>query len=134
MEYQCSHLDALSCSLINSRGVHERSMRDSSRSTVQLGVITLDEHNFRRRLSIKVIPLVCLIWADGQCLASSIRIDEVDRHQIGLGNRVSISYRERILEDCLDGAPDVNDLVASLEELVRFSWEVVRYATPGSIV
>lgn len=47
---------------------------------------------------------------------------------------MGVSYRERILEDRLDWSPDIDDLVASLEELVRFRGEMVRYSTPGSVV
>ena len=36
-----------------------------------------------------------------------------------------LSDGKRVFQDALDGTPDIDDLVAGLEQLVRLLWEVV---------
>lgn len=66
------------------------------------------------------------VRTDGQRLPTSVGIDESYRHKIGIGHGRRVGYCERIFVDWLDGAPDVDDLVACLQKLFGFFWEVVR--------
>jgi hypothetical protein len=61
-------------------------------------------------------------------------VDEADRHEIRVRNGVCVSDGERVLVDGLDGAPDVDDLVARGQELVGQLGQVERNAGAGGRV
>jgi hypothetical protein len=83
---------------------------------------------------VNVVPLVLLAGATGISLAAVVGVDESDWNEIRIRHRVGVSYSERISEDALDGALDVNDLVARGEELIGFSRQVVGDALFGHLV
>lgn len=109
-------------------GVTERSMRDPPRTTIKLRVKTLDQRDLVGLLAVEEVPLVVWIWTYGERLALAVRVDQADWNQIRLGDAVRVGDGERVLEDLLDRPPYVDDLVARLQQPVRFLGQVVWYS------
>ena len=53
-------------------------------------------------------------------LALAGRVDELNSDEIRVWDRMSVSNSQRVFQDRLDGSPDVDDLIASLEQFVGF--------------
>lgn len=125
MEYKSSDLDTFTriCSL--SFGIDKRGMRHSSSSTIGLGIKTLDQSDHLRRLSIAVVPLVCWVRSHSVSLSGSIGVNQRDTDEVAVGDSVSIRDSQWVLVDGLYRAPDIDDLVTTLEKLVGFVREVV---------
>lgn len=117
MENQSSHLNTLPRSLIDSLRVRKRRMRHTPRPTINLRIKALNQRHQIRSLRISVIPLNIRIGLDGIRLAFPVRVDELDGYKIAIWDGVRVCYRQRISEDCLDGTPDIDDLVSAFEEL-----------------
>lgn len=58
-------------------------------------------------------------------------VDEFDGDEVGVRDGVCVCDGERVFEDCLDGSPDVDDLVAAPEEGCGFGGEMVRDSVFG---
>jgi hypothetical protein len=65
---------------------------------------------------------------DGIRLASAVRVNQLHNHQVLVVNTASLRDGQRVALHGLDGAPDIDDLDASLEQLVRFVRKMVRHA------
>lgn len=62
-----------------------------------------------------------------QRLAPAIRVDQLNHYQPVIADAVRFCYSQRVALDGLDGTPDVDDLHAAFEQLLRFVGEVVRH-------
>ena len=116
------------------RFIHERRMRHPSRASIKLTVETLDQHNFLRRLSICVEPLMFRIWSDRKRLTLTIRIDQGHRDQVSVRHAISLCDGERVAVNGFDGTPDVDDLVAGFEQLISEIGQVMGDAGFGGAV
>jgi hypothetical protein len=67
-------------------------------------------------------------------LTLAIRIDQLNDHKVLIVDTVRFRDSQRVALDGLDGAPDVDDLYASLKQLVCFVGEMVRYTRQGSFI
>ena len=104
-------------------------MRHASRPSVKLGVVALDQQHLLRRLLPQIVPLVRLVRAHTERLALTIRVDQLDRDEVAVRHTAGVNHTERVFVDRGDGTPDVDDLVAGLEELGGLGgWEVMRHA------
>lgn len=130
VENQSPDLDRLSTIVIYVLRVNKSGMRHAPRSSVELGVVTLDQGNLIDILAVEVIPLVLVVGADGVRLALAGWVDQTDADEVGVRDTVGVGDGEGILEDLFDGTPDVDDLVAGGEELVGFGGEVVWDTAP----
>jgi hypothetical protein len=128
VEDQAADFNGLPCSLILSIRVGESSVRHSAGTAIELAVIALDQGNFLRLLSVAEVPFVLGIGLNGQCLALAVGIDQTDGHQVCLWYTVSIGDSERVLENLLDGTPDIDNLVSCLQQLVGDLRQMVRDA------
>lgn len=106
-------------------GIAESSMRDSPGTAVELGVKALDERDLVGLLAVQEVPFVILVWEHSVCLAVAGRVDERHADEVGVRDRVGVRDGEWILEDRFDWSPDVDDLVAGLEETIGFVGEMV---------
>lgn len=131
MEHQRSNLNTLPRLLAYRLRIYKGGMRHPPRPPVKLRIKTLDQHDLLRRLAVDIIPSVLCVGTHSQRLAPSVGIDEPDRNKVSIGHRKRVSYREWVFVDCLDGSPDVYYLVACLEQVFGFVWEVVRHAVFG---
>lgn len=118
VEDQSPDLNTLPRLLVLGRWVDKRCMRHSPRTTIELRVVALDEHNLLRRLPVQVEPPMAFVGPNGERGTFSVWVDEGNGHEIRLGNRVRVCNRQRILEHALDGAPDVDDLMASAQQRI----------------
>lgn len=134
MENQCADLNALPPILSLSLRIHKRGVWHTTRPPIRLRIEAFNQSHQFRRLSIPVIPFDIRIRLDGERLALAIRIDELHPDEVTLRYRVRISHSQRIFEDRLDRAPDINDLVSSFQELWGFVGEVVANAFLGCFV
>lgn len=80
------------------------------------------------------MPLDIGIWSHRTGLARTIGVNQRDRDDITIGNGMGIGDGQRILQDGLDGTPDVNYLESSLEELGCLVWKMIRHAASGCAV
>lgn len=104
-------------------------MRHTTRAPIRLGVEALDEQDLLGREPVLVVEAVLGVVRDAQSLAATIRIDEADGHEVGLGHRRGVGHGQGVPKHGLDGPPDVDDLHAAPEERVGFLGQVVRH--PG---
>lgn len=65
------------------------------------------------------------VWLNSIGLTPSIGVDQSRAHEIRVWNRVRVCNAQGVFVDCLDWAPDVDDLESLLDELIRFIGEVV---------
>jgi hypothetical protein len=72
------------------------------------------------------------IVLDGIRLASAVRVNQLHNHQVLVVDTASLRDGQRVALHGLDGAPDVDDLDASLEQLVGFVRKMVRHARQRS--
>lgn len=116
MKDQRTHFNAFSRLFINRSRVHECRMRHTSGAAIQLGVEAFDQHDLLGRLSVKIEPPMLRIRFHRICFALSIRVDQSNADQVRVRHRMGISDRERVLENLLDRAPDIDDLVSSRQQ------------------
>jgi hypothetical protein len=64
----------------------------------------------------------------------SLWIDNPKGNEIGIRNTVCGCASERIFVDSLEGAPEVDDLITSFEEIFSFGGEIEWYAARGKRV
>lgn len=125
MEHQSSDFNALPGIFIHRLWVHKCGVRNSPSATVELRIETLDQSHLLWRLPVQVVPFVVSVGSDGVCLASSVWVDQVDDHEIGVWNTVCVRNSKRVLENTLDGTPHIDNLISSLKELVGLIWKMV---------
>ena len=77
---------------------------------------------------------MALIRLDRKGLPDTIRIDQLHRQQVVVGNGRRVHDAERVFADGLDGTPDVDDLVAAFEEAVGVGGEMVSDALGAGFV
>lgn len=110
--------------------VLKRSMRHPPRS-ITPAIIAFNQRHLLRRLPVFEVPLMFLVGPDTQRLTLSVRVNQTDGNEIRVRHGVRVSNSERVLEDPLDGTPDVDDLVAVGEEVVGFIGQVVGDTAAG---
>ena len=71
---------------------------------------------------------------NGISFPDSVRIYELGRYQVGIRHRVGIRNRQGVLENGLDGAPDVDDLVSATEKFLCLIWKVMAHAIRGCTI
>lgn len=101
-------------------------MGDSSSPAIELGIKAFDKSHLIRSLAVKKVPLVFGVGTDGESLAITVGVYEGHGDEIRIWDRVGIGDGQGVLEDLLDGPPDVDDLVAGLQQPVGLVWEMVR--------
>lgn len=74
------------------------------------------------------MPLMLGLMSDGVRLTPTGRVDELSDDKVFVRDGVGLGDGERVAENLLNGTPDVDDLHAALEELLRFVRQVVRNA------
>lgn len=131
MENQRAHLNALPAPLMRRTLINERRMRHPPRPPVKLAVETLDQKHLLRRLPAQIVPPVLCVRSDRVRLPSAIGVDQRDGDEIGVGDRVRLRDGEGVSGNWLDRAPDVDDLVAGLQEGLGELREVVGHAGAG---
>lgn len=160
MENQCSHFDTLPSLLVLGPRNLECRMRHPSRSTIQLTIKTLDEQHFIRREVGLVEPpvysisnvlhfsmqkkntvagereyvLVPRIMFHRKRLPTAVRIDEFSNHQAAIIDRIRFCDCEGVSLHGFDGAPDIDDLYATLHQFVCFLGQMVRHSRECSFV
>jgi hypothetical protein len=65
-------------------------------------------------------------------LASAIRVDQFHDHQILVVDTARFRNGQRVALNSFDGAPHIDDLDTSLEQLLRFVRKMVRHARQRS--
>ena len=134
--------------------IQESAVRGKTR-TVDFRVVALDERHFLGSLVRQVVPLVVGVVLHGEgtlamsCQPSvariailqrrtsnSVRVDETDGNEIMLGVKVApVGDGEGLVGDrMVNGAPDVDDTNASLQETFSILAKVAMHAGNGSIV
>ncbi|KAB8616627.1 hypothetical protein FH972_025962 [Carpinus fangiana] len=93
-------------------------MRHAPRPPISLGIIALDQRHLIGPLAIDVEPAMPGTVAHAERLAAAVRVHERNGDQVGVGHGGGVGDGERVLEDALDGAPDVDDLVARAQQRV----------------
>jgi len=114
--------------------VRKRSMWNPPRDTVGDGIIALDEKRLVRSLRVLEVPLVLGIRLDSVGLAVTVWVNQRGGNEIALVYGIGVREGEGVSEDGLDGTPNVDDLKALLEKLIRFIWEVVLDTALGGCV
>ena len=77
---------------------------------------------------------MALIRLDPKGLPDTIRIDQLHRQQVVVGNGRRVHDAERVFAHGLDGTPDVDDLIAAFEEAVGVGGEMVSDAVGAGFV
>lgn len=126
VENECAHFDALTVIIIHVCRIAERRVGDSSSAAIELGIKAFDKSHLVRSLAVEEVPLVFGVGADGVSLAVTVGVYEGDRDQVRVWDRVGIGDGQGVLEDLLDGPPDVDDLVAGFQQLVGLVGEMIR--------
>lgn len=134
MEHQSSDLDTLPRRGIHRLRIDKGGMWNPPGTTVEFGIEALDQNHLFGRLSVQVVPFMFRIRTDGVRLAPTVRVDQIHAHKVRVRHRVGVRDGERIFIDGLDGSPDVDDLIAGLEQLVRLVWKMVRDSGLGCAV
>lgn len=135
VEDQSPNLNALSGrEVIVGPAVDKCRVRHPPGAPVGLGVEALDQDDLLWRNAVLEIPLVFLIREHSICPTVAIGIDESEGDQVLLGHRIGFGQGQRVAENLLDGAPDVDDLDAALEELGCFLRQMVRDSGQGRLV
>ena len=125
MENQSPDFDTFSGILINCLRVHECCVWHPASTPVKLRVEALDQHHLLRRLSVRIMPLVLRVRFDGVRLASAVGVDQGNSNEICVWNAMCIRDSEWILQNRLDWAPDVDDLVSCLEKSLSLFREMM---------
>lgn len=134
MEHQRPNLNAFPWLPVLSSRIHKGRMRHPPSPSVRLGIKTLDQCDLIRSLAIQKVPPMLLIRPNSKSLPHSIRVYELHRHQVAVRYCPGVCNTEWIFEDGFDGPPDVDNLIAALEELIGFFGEVVAYAVDSSFI
>lgn len=134
MEDQSPNLNTLSRSLIHCLRVRKGSMRHTASSAISLGIKAFNQSNQIRSLAISIVPLDIGVRLNGIRFSFAVGVDELDRNKITIWNRVCICHREWVFQDCLDGTPDVDDLVSAFQKLGSIFWEVEGDSRLGRLV
>jgi hypothetical protein len=71
---------------------------------------------------------------DGISLAPPIWVDQLCNNQAVIIDAIRLSYSQRISSDGLDGTPDIDDLYASLKQLICIFGKMMWDAGQGSFV
>jgi hypothetical protein len=64
-------------------------------------------------------------------LALTIRIDQLNRHQVLIRHRIRFRDSKRVFQDRLDRTPGIDDLVAAIEKLSGFGRQMMQNAVGG---
>lgn len=128
MKYQSPNLNALSRPLTHKLVIHKRTVRHPSRAPIRLAIKALNQQHLSRRLLKQIMPLVIRARLHRVCLSLTVRIDQLDGHQLVVRDGVRFCDAQGVFEDCLDGPPDVDDLVAAFEQRFSFIGQVVGHA------
>lgn len=134
MEHQRPNLNAFPRLSVLSSRIHKSRMRHPPSPSVRLRIETLDQCDLIRSLAIQKVPLMLLIRPNRESLPHSIRVYELDRHQVAIRYCPGVCNTEWIFEDGLDGAPDVDNLIAALKELIGFFGKVVAHAVDSCFI
>lgn len=134
MEHQRPNLNAFPRLPILSSRIHKSWMRHSPSPSIRLRIETFDQCDLIRSLAIQKVPLMLLIRPNSKSLSHSIRVYELHRHQVAVRHWPGVCDTERVFEDGLDWAPDVDNLRAALKELIGFFGKVVAYAVESSFI
>ena len=134
VEHEGADLDALPSIIIRVGGVAERSVGDTPRAAIELGVEALDQGDLVGLLAVEEVPLMVRVGAHGEGLALAGRVNEADGDEVGLRDTVGVRDGERVLQDLLDRPPYVDDLVARLQEPVGLVGQVVWHPRLGRAV
>lgn len=89
------------------RRIRERSMRNAPRAAVIDRVIALDEQRLVGPLRILEVPSVAWIRLDGERLALAVWVDQRSGDKVAFRHGVGVCEGERVSEDRLDGAPNL---------------------------
>jgi hypothetical protein len=112
-------------------GIHKRGMRHPPRTTIRLRIKALDQRDQIGGLAVAIIPSVLRVGSHGTRLPRAVGVDQRHGDEVRVGDGVGVCDREGVLVDRLDGSPDVDDLVATLEQGFGFVGQVVRHAAGG---
>lgn len=114
MEDESADLDTLTRVVVDMGGIAESGMGDPACAAVELGVETLDQRDLVGLLAVEEVPLVVRIGPHRQRLALARWVDQSYGDEVRVRDRVCVGHGERVLEDLLDRAPHVDDLVPGL--------------------
>lgn len=114
MKDQRADLDTLTRVVIDMGRIAESGMGHPPGAAVEFGVETLDQRDLVGLLAVEEIPLMVGVGPHRQCLALARRVDQSHGDEVRFRDRVCVGHGERVLEDLLDRAPDIDDLVARL--------------------
>ena len=135
IENQAPNLDGLPRRRALGAGrIQERSVRRQPR-LVGIRVETLDQRHLVRRLVGQVVPTQLRVVLDGERASDAVWVDETH------GDEVVIDVESAPVRNCellvrdgvANGAPDVDNANAGLEETLRLVLEVVVYALDARI-
>ena len=125
MKNQCSNLNTLSRTLPLRPRIYKGAMWRPPRPSIHLRIKTLDQHKLTWRLLFEVEPAMSRIWQHRESLPNTIRINQLHWQEVLFGHGGSVRDAERVFANGLDGAPEIDDLVATFEEARGLIWEVV---------
>lgn len=122
-EYDESRLNALSYSAIIRLRLESRVWR-TPRSTISLRIMQLDDQNISWLHVASVPPLVLVrIFQPVQFGLKAVRIEKLERLEIGVGNGSLICHAHRISGNFVQGTPEaVGGPSASLEFVKVVGW------------
>lgn len=109
-------------------GIHKRTMRNTSRSSISLTIKTLDQKHLLRCLLIQIVPFMARSMTHWVSFSFAVGINKFDWNKIFFINWVGSRNTKGIFKDCLDGSPNIDDLETSFEESLSFFRKMVGYA------
>ena len=125
VENQGSHLDTLSGTLGLGLCVYKRAVRYSPGPPILLRIKTLNKQRLLGCLLPQVEPAMIRIWPNRTSLPNTIRVDQRHGQKVVIWHRRSIGDSEWVFANCLDGTPNVDDLITAFEKALGFVGEVV---------
>lgn len=110
VEHQGPHLDTLPILFVKLIRVRKSSMRRPTSRNRLVRVKALDQHDLVGRLPVLVEPSMAGVGQDGErLLAFPVLQQDGSGDEVGVRDRLAISYGQRIFMDRLDWTPDLED-------------------------
>jgi hypothetical protein len=112
IKHQRAHLNALARRLIGMCGIHKSRVRNSPGASIVQRIVALNQQRLIGPLGVLVVPPVAGARAHGVRLAFAVGVDQLGGNEIRVGNGIRVGRRERVPEDGLDRAPDLQHKIS----------------------
>ncbi|KAL5920814.1 hypothetical protein ACKVWC_011559 [Pyricularia oryzae] len=131
---QTSDLDALPTVQMCGARILKRRVQSPPRHACGVRVEALYEQHVLWRHAPLVVPAMLRVVANHPLLPLKVVLDHDGLDQVLVWNRGRVRHRDWVLAYCLYGPPDVDDLVAPLDQLVGLVGELPPQPELGAVV